>query len=84
MFSCSRTGVLYIAEPPQGVPLGSLLAQAASQALDSPLPLALDPLFSAEAAQLAAVLFPSSGDLLLAQHPTCPISSSMFSLRHAP
>ena len=63
MFSCVRTGLLYVADPPRGVPLGSLLAQAASQALRSPLPLPLDPLFAPGGAQLAAVLFPSSGDI---------------------
>ena len=61
LFPCPRTGLLYVADPPPGVPLGSMLAQAASQALDSPVPLPLDPLFCSAAAQLAAVLFPSAG-----------------------
>ena len=53
--------MLYIAEPPLGVPLGALLSQAASQALGSPFPLPLDPLFSQESHALSSILFPNSG-----------------------
>ena len=46
------SGGIYIAEPPPGVPLSSLLAQALSHALGSPLPLPLDALLACPVGQL--------------------------------
>ena len=68
VFSCARTNVLYLAEPPAGVPLVALLSQAASLALGSAFPLPLDPLFAQGSLASSSVLFPSSGASLSEQH----------------
>lgn len=54
---------MYIAEPPPGVQLSALLAQALSRALKSPLPLPLEPLLACPAGQLdtlRAALLPAA------------------------
>ena len=68
VFSCARTNVLYLAEPPAAVPLAALLSQAASLALGSAFPLPLDPLFAQGSQALSSILFPSSGASLVEQH----------------
>lgn len=49
------SNVANIAEPAPGVPIGSVLAAAASAALGSPLPLPLESLLAVAPAQLPAV-----------------------------
>ena len=63
--SCGRSGAVYIAEPPAGVPVAALLSAAASRALGSPVALPLDALFGCAPASIRAVhdaLMLSSGD----------------------
>jgi hypothetical protein len=62
-FVCARSGALYVAEPPVGVPLSALLSAAFSRALGSPVPLPLDALFGCKPealARMAAALAPES------------------------
>jgi sacsin len=54
-FLDSQSGAILIAEPPPGVRLESLLAQAVSKALRSPVVLPLEPLLSCTEAALPAV-----------------------------
>ena len=50
VFGDSTHGMLFVADPPQGVPLPAILSQAISAALSSPVPLPLDALLVASTA----------------------------------
>jgi sacsin len=54
----ARSGVQYVAEPPEGLPLEALLAQGISRALGSPVTLPLHPLLAAAASASLPALQP--------------------------
>lgn len=54
-FTDAQSGAIFIAEPPPGVRLESLLAEAVSKALHSPVSLPLEPLLSCTEATLPTV-----------------------------
>jgi hypothetical protein len=72
------SGAMYVAEPPAGVQLAALLAQALGRALRSPLPLPLEPLLACPAGQLPALraaLLPAAPDSSSARPPCCQTSA---------
>lgn len=64
-YSDPDTGALYVAEPPEGLTLSSLLSQACSRLLGVPLTLPFHPLFTVHSPQqlreLQPVLLPGEG-----------------------
>ncbi len=54
-FTSTASGALFIADPPPGIQLATLLSRALSRALRSPLALPLEPLLSCAAADLPAL-----------------------------
>lgn len=54
----SSSGIMYVAVPPPGLPLSSLLAQVLSRALGSPLTLPLHPLLEVSNAEQLKSLQP--------------------------
>ena len=54
-FTSTASGAVFIADPPPGIQLATLLSRALSRALRSPLALPLEPLLSCAAADLPAV-----------------------------
>lgn len=64
-------GMVYVADPPEGVPLSAILSQAISAALGSPVPLPLDALLTTRHADkwatVQSALLPGSGSACFSQ-----------------
>ena len=72
------SGSIYIADPPPGVPLTALLAQALSRALGSPVPLPLAVLLACPAGQLPGLRAALVPQVPAGTSASCPSGPLLF------